>query len=139
MSFELPKDAEGREIPLETTVLYDDKGEELYVKHVEFDPFSKKWAFITTRDPVSWNNIYRNPENVYLVKPAPPDSWEKLLEDLETCDVCEYFGYLKRASKEDYGCANCQVYKTSENRPEDSDCLKRMFMDIAFRIRKLRG
>ena len=38
-NIELPKDAEGREIPLDTTVLFDKDGEELCVKRIEFDPF----------------------------------------------------------------------------------------------------
>ena len=132
-TIELPKDAEGREIPLDTEVLYDEKGNERKVLNYIFNTITGNW--IADFETENTSELHAT-EGFSLI---PPDSWEKLLEDLETCDVCEYFGYLKRASKEDYGCANCQVYKTSENRQEDSDCLKRMFMDIASRIRKLRG
>lgn len=40
MNIELPKDADGREIPLDTKVLFDNDGKELRVKRIEFDPFN---------------------------------------------------------------------------------------------------
>lgn len=138
----LPRDAEGREIPLDTKVLYDDDGEELDVRHFEFNPISGKWIIAALKNVPHnwiWTDVYRSPQNVYLEKPATSDSWEKLLKDLETCDTCDYFGYWERASRDDYGCGNCKVYKTSENRVKDGDCLRNMLMDIASRIRFLRG
>ncbi len=139
MSIELPKDAEGREIPLDTRVLYDKEGNELCVKRIEFDPFNGLWRFAVRKCSPVPANIYRSPQDVYLVNSAPYDSWEKLLEDLEACDICEYFGYSKRASKDDYGCNNCKVYQISGNRLDDSDCFKKMIIDLASRIRKLMG
>ena len=133
-----PCDAEGREIPLDTKVLYDKNGEKLCVKHAEFDPFSKKWCFITTRDPVSWNNIYFNPESVYLVKPNQPDSWEKLLEDLDHAskggDNAECL-YMRRDCME-VQCPGCRL---EDNESDDIECSYLVFADIAARIRKLRG
>lgn len=49
MSIELPKDAEGREIPLDTEVLFDKDGKELCVKRIEFDPFSKEWNLVVKK------------------------------------------------------------------------------------------
>lgn len=137
-NIELPRDAEGREIPLDTKVLYDKDSNEMHVKYVEFDPFSKKWLFIFHGEKYDWSFSYP-PKYLYLKKPVTRDSWEKLLEDLETCDICEYFGYSKRASKDDYGCSNCKVYKISGNHLDDSDCFKKMVIDLASRIRKLMG
>lgn len=135
----MPKDADGREIPLNTTALYDKEGNELCVKRIEFDPFNGLWRFAVRKCSPDLANIYCSPQDVHLEKPVPSDSWEKLLEDLETCDICEYFGYSKRASKDDYGCNNCKVYKISGNRLDDSDCFKKMIIDLASRIRKLMG
>ena len=41
----LPRDAEGREIPLNTKVLYENDGDELCVKRIEFDAFDGLWRF----------------------------------------------------------------------------------------------
>lgn len=79
----LPKDAEGREIPLDTTALYDREGNELCVKRIEFDPFNGLWRFAVRKCSPALANIYCSPQDVYLVKPAPHDNWEKLLEDLD--------------------------------------------------------
>lgn len=84
-NIELPKDAEGREIPLGTKVLYEKEGDELRVKRVEFDVFDGSWCFAVKKDSLTLATIYRRPQDVYLVKPAPPDSWEKLEEDLDRC------------------------------------------------------
>lgn len=86
MNIELPKDAEGREIPLDTKALYGKDGEGLDVRHFEFSPFSGKWIIAALKGgPCNWTGVYRSPQNVHLEKPAPPDSWEKLEEDLDRC------------------------------------------------------
>lgn len=116
MSIELPKDAEGREIPLDTTVLFDNDGNEIEVSRYQYYPKVGPgyWNFKSVR-----NKYYRQDE-VYL---APPDSWEKLLEDLDKDeDIC---GYLK----------NCP--ETMFGKP-CSECQKEILKDIASRIRKLR-
>lgn len=132
MSVELPKDAEGREIPLDTTVLYDKDGNELCVKRIEFDPFSKEWDFAVRIDSSSRLVVYRRPRVVYLEKPAPPDSWEKLEEDLDrgadalNYEACAYFG------KSACDCSSCIADK-------GETCERVAMRDILDRIRKLRG
>lgn len=132
MSVELPKDAEGCEIPLDTTVLFDKDGKELCVKRIEFDPFGKEWSFAVRIDSVSRLVVYRRPCVVYLEKPAPPDSWEKLLEDLDEaasnmcCASCTYFG------EDDADCDTCTI-------GDISSCDSAAMSDVASRIRKLRG
>ena len=78
MDIELPKDAEGREIPLDTKVLYQKDGKERQVL---------KWEFYLRDSVPMWiaclehNNSYdyRNSKFLYL---TPPDSWELLLADV---------------------------------------------------------
>ena len=126
MSVELPKDAEGREIPLDTEALFDKDGQEIEVSRYQYYP--KVW-------PGYWNlrsvrNKYYRTDEVYLI---PPDSWEKLLEDLGEAgdarydETCAYF----HRDKDEDGCVSC---------PGGEDgCARIAMRDIANRIRKLRG
>lgn len=128
MSVELPKDAEGREIPLDTKVLYGDGGTARNIVY---------WVFTTDSDlEKKWRNCWRavtdagrklDPELMYLTQ---PDSWEKLEEDLDRCikadSLCAY-----SPSEE---CSTCVL-------PRDSQCNCDSFAleAIKERIRKLRG
>lgn len=128
MNIELPKDAEGREIPLDTEVLFDKDGKELCVKRIEFDPFSKEWNLVVKEGSSSRFAFCYRPCVVYLEK---PDSWEKLEEDLDRCieedDLCAYYSPSGKCSK-------CII---SDDGPCHGDSLA--LKDIKERIRKLRG
>lgn len=139
----LPCDAEGREIPLDTEVLYEKEGDELRVKRVEFDVFSGSWCFAVKKDSIALASLYRRPQDVYLVKPAPPDSWEKLLDDLDNVANGAKGGYnppcchARRESIEvDAKCLGCRLYETDG---EFVECHYLAYANIADRIRKLRG
>ena len=121
----LPKDAEGREIPLDTETLYDKDGKEIEVSRYQYYP---------KVGPDYWNirserNQFYGQDEVYLTK---PDSWEKLEEDLDRCadapdyEECAYFG------KDASSCSSCVAGK-------EASCSKTAMRDIASRIRKLRG
>lgn len=129
MSVELLRDAEGREIPLDTTVLYDKDGNEIEVSRYQYYP---------KVGPGYWNlrsvrNKYYRTDEVYLI---PPDSWEKLEEDLGRAaerDVvptgCRYFNATNKCNGCPlYGSVNCDVHRD-----------ERAFENIIDRIRKLRG
>ena len=128
-NIELPKDAEGREIPLGTNVLYEKEGDELRVKRVEFDVFDGSWCFAVKKDSLTLATIYRRPQDVYLVKPAPPDSWEKLFEDLDRCikesSLCMYYSTSG-------SCYDCTIFDDNSE-----VCDSRALRDIKDRIRKL--
>lgn len=133
-NIELPKDAEGREIPLDTVALYDDSGNVHNIRRFmytnDFDS-SDKWIN-------SWTMVvddYKDakPEQMHL---TPPDSWEKLEDDLGRAaerDIvptgCRYFNATNKCN----GCplydsVNCDVHRD-----------ERAFENIIDRIRKLRG
>ncbi|WP_368134210.1 hypothetical protein [Collinsella bouchesdurhonensis] len=140
MNIELPKDAEGREIPLDTKALYGKDGEGLDVRHFEFSPFSGKWIIAALKGgPCNWTGVYRSPQNVHLEKPAPPDSWEKLLEDLDNT--------AKKASSSIYIATPCAWFSDGNrhcadcpaDEPPEDTCGVKLIKDIAARIRKLRG
>lgn len=124
-----PRDAEGREIPLDTKVLYNVKGEKLCVKYVEFDPLSKEWRFRLPGDLYCWDITCR-PKDVYLVNPVPPDSWKKLEEDLDRCikgsSLCMY--YSPSGS-----CNDCTVFDDKY----DEECESKALRSIKYRIRNL--
>lgn len=46
MNIELPKDAEGREIPLNTTALYDKNGRRRVVDWFKFHPDKDRWDIV---------------------------------------------------------------------------------------------
>ncbi|MCI6565809.1 MAG: hypothetical protein MSA17_00440 [Collinsella sp.] len=123
MSVELPRDAEGREIPLDTECLYTCNGEKQEV--ISFTYYRRKDIWEIETDTHIVNSIY-----LYI---TPPDSWEKLLEDLDAAGdsrhqgVCDYFN----RDKDEYCCTSCPGCK--------DDCFLIAMRDIASRIRKLRG
>lgn len=135
MSIELPKDAEGREIPLDTVALFNRVGNVYSIVRWTFttdfdlsDGWSNKWRAITDR------GFALDPALVYLTTPKT-DTWEKLEEDLgraaERKDItsqCRYFNNTNR-------CANCPISKVGGCTHKD----ELAFRDILDRIRKLRG
>lgn len=123
-TIELPKDAEGREIPLDTKVLYDQDGNPREVA---------RFAYTLSRDCDKWDVIFVNGYDRYASEMLlePPDSWSKLEEDLDGCiekdEVCCYYNKNK-------DCRSCPI---SGNNP--NGCISEVFKDVKKRIRNLRG
>lgn len=130
---QLPKDAEGREIPLDTKVLYGSGGTARNIVY---------WVYTVDSDlEKEWGNCWRavtdagrklDPGLMYLTE---PDSWEKLEEDLGRAsryDIfapsCRYFTAGKCIDCRMRNGATCGIRKN-----------ERAFADIIERIRKLRG
>lgn len=127
MSVELPKDAEGREIPLDTTRLYGaTSGDECKVVNFDFCPSAGRWTVKLEK---------RGRAGIYATEYftlTPPDSWEKLEKDLGrgadalNYEACAYFG------KSACDCLSCIADK-------GETCERVAMRDIADRIRKLMG
>lgn len=129
MSVELPKDAEGREIPLDTVVLFRSDGHAYNIVRWSFiTDFETSNAWANSWRAISENGVNLNPEFMRL---TPPDSWEKLDKDLDRCieksDICMYYN-------QNGDCRNCTI---SGN--ETRGCTSIALEDIKERIRKLRG
>lgn len=128
---QLPKDAEGREIPLDTKVLYGSGGTARNIVY---------WVYTVDSDlEKEWGNCWRavtdagrklDPELMYLTE---PDSLEKLGEDLgkiannQTEVVCPYY------DREIKDCDGCKL------EGYDCSCSHAFLKDVMARIRKLRG
>lgn len=125
-NIELPKDAEGREIPLDTKVLYDSDGIEFFTDKSMYMRVTDEWWFFGHfGSSISTHRVAAT--RLHLI---PPDSWEKLEEDLDKCvaegTACMYFS-------KDGTCQSCSIRDTTNG------CSPKVIEDIVSRIRKLRG
>lgn len=126
---ELPKDAEGREVPLDTRVLYDEDGNAKEVQRYTYSVRQtiprRKW------DAVMLDSTCRYVSNLYITSPTTPDTWEKLEEDLDRCikesDSCRYFSPA----------GDCCICDKPDS--ETCGCTAAVFNHIKRRIRRLRG
>lgn len=129
---ELSKDAKGREIPLDTEVLYDECGTKVSVKEflsrTSVENRRTEWTIKAAYEGNFYYNSFK-PKNMHLTL---PDTWEKLEEDLRrgadalNYEACAYFG------KSACDCSSCIADK-------GATCERVVMRDIAGRIRKLRG
>lgn len=92
-NIELPRDAEGSEIPLDVEVLYDEYGEKFLTDRVTYMRKSGSWWFSGHFDLQSVQHRYMA-SRLHLIQ---PDSWKRLKEDLRRTmgasdAVCAYFG-----------------------------------------------
>ncbi len=133
MSIELPRDAEGREIPLDTVALFNRVGNVYSIVRWTFttdfdlsDGWSNKWRAITDR------GFALDPALVYL---TTPDTWEKLEEDLGRGADAESYQLCKYANGEAFLCSECRFLKG------EGSCARanKFLADVLDRIRKLRG
>lgn len=85
---------------------------------------------IVGRDHEKWVRIE---EGDRVKRPEPPDTWEKLVADIEDCDgsACNYFGRIKEEGRAP--CCGCKAYN------DDTDCTVQVMCDIVRRAKKLAG
>lgn len=125
-NIELPKDADGREVPLDTTTLYDESGQPLKVRVFQYSPEFGKWLVHCLFNAAEMSSRV---SKCYL---EPHDSWEKLEEDLDSCCASTRYipcAYLNKSSDD---CDKCLADPNKE-------CVVQMVKHIALRIHKLRG
>lgn len=126
-NIELPKDADGNEVPLDTTVLYDNEGDPYEISRFTYSPRCKipedAWSIMYGPD----SDFYMRVSHMHL---TPPDSWEKLNEDLDRCiegrSLCMYHN------------KNCDCRKCAMAINRANDCFSVALEDIKQRINKLR-
>lgn len=136
-NIELPKDAEGREIPLNTETLYTDRGHIFRVEKFEYMR-SIGW-YICGHYEAETVHFASMPSYLYL---TPPDSWERLEDDLDR--AVENDGAGDESSFHSMACAymnhggdmcgDCKFWNKYVR-----NCTNGMLEDVVSRIRKLRG
>ena len=125
MTVELPKDTEGREIPLDTVVLYDKEGKRREVDWYTFYPDKDMWDVV-----LADSSAHFSPNNLSITQ---PDSWEKLENVLGKIAnnpgevVCAYF------DRERKDCDGCKLESC------ECACSYAFLRDVIERIQKLRG
>ena len=137
---ELPKDAEGREIPLDTVAIYDDSGNVYSVRRFIYtndfdlgDKWINSWVMVVDDYKTA------KPEQMYLIK---PDSLKQLAEDLNRIQAkhdangtlyrelaCCYVGRLGVTCM----CNGCRL------NCGDKTCFEAMMADIVSRVNRLCG
>lgn len=132
-----PKDAEGREIPRNTEVMYDINGKKVHITSFTYkcDVHSlwSQWK-VFSPDIKGEKEGMLPADSLYLIQ---PDSWEKLEEDIRRigADDCTWFcGYANENPVENACPDSCKFFKGDE-----ITCRKKLADDILSRIRKLRG
>ena len=129
MTVKLPKDAKGREIPLDTSEISISDGTMAHAVRFECiyrtcDARGARFAYIKR---TSGEHMTLYTCDVYLTE---PDSWEKPEEDLDRCvakgTACMYFG-------------NDGTCQSRPIRDMTTGCASKVIEDIVSRIRKLRG
>lgn len=132
-NIELPRDAAGRKIPLDTKVLYDKDNKEHKVLNYIFNTITGNW--IANFETEIASELHAT-ECFSL---TPPDSWKRLLDDLDNAaekassspyltPSCVWFNDGNR------GCTGCPA----DESPNDS-CNVQLVKNIAARIRRLRS
>ena len=125
MSIELPKDAEGRDIPLDTKRLYNADGVPVSIRAFRYNPNERFWR-VERLDGLGTPNTTE-------LRLTPPDSWEKLEEDVGKIlnhpekIVCAYF------NRERKDCDGCKLENC------EGSCSYACLEDIMTRIHELRG
>lgn len=119
-----PVDKDGHRVPLDTGELYGEDGKCITVGYFLYFPFTNEW-FVEEK-------LSRSRFGVSELHLKAPDSWEKLLEDLN--EGANHSGYSScfYFRKAECDCSLCKADRYS-------NCDQPVFKDIASRIRKLRG
>ena len=125
-----PVDADGKLVPLRTEKLYTDGGEEFSVDGIIYLLDERGWA----ARGVSKHSKRLCSHDLRFLHIAKPDSWERLLEDLDGAYKDEDFYSIAcaYAGNERDACGDCKL------RGSRGRCTRGMLEDIASRIRKLR-
>lgn len=131
-NIELPRDAVGREIPLDTKVLYTVDGIEVRVDDFAYGLIIHVNESTHTIVSNAWRvhsgcNVF-DADYLYLIE---PDSWEQLEKDLTAFDDGQIYGPCHYFHELGDDCTSCAA--------RDDACADAVMRDVASRIRDLRG
>ena len=129
-----PRDAENREVPLDTEAMYDGKGIRYEVAGLIFGTSERRAGWDVECSASDSDRICTRPlDSMYLER---PDSIGRLVEDIERAQyACDRNGVHMAACRYSGNdtCRGCDF------KPEYSTCAGEMLRDIAARINRLAG
>lgn len=135
MAIELPRDANGRIIPLDTTMMYRDDNSQFHVTDFFYEAKPDKWFARSGSECVDASTLHL---------PINKEGWEALLDDLKRArdghigpvfPPCRYFNV--KCENQKITCDNIPDY---EKCPGSNDgCEYDLFDDIIVRIHMLLG
>lgn len=137
-----PKDAEGREIPRNTEVMYDVNGKKVritsFTYNCDVNGLWSQWK-VFSPDIRGEKDGMLPADSLYL---TTPDSWERLEEDLdravENGDAGDESIFQSMAcaymNRDGEMCGDCKFWNKYVR-----NCTNQMLKDVVSRIRKLRG
>ena len=128
LGVEPPKDANGKAIPLDTETLYSTTGQVFHVNRFRYMTKEKRWVVSGYFE----QGCKCCADNTFCFLLTPPDSWEKLIDDLRNA-----------VSSSKYAC-ECVYLNPREDNCEKCPALNQVcsgyaIADILARIEKLRG
>ena len=129
----VPVDADGNVVPLRTDTLYTHDGNRFCVEGINYLLKKNGWIVYGHHERPTVYESY----SLRCLHLAKPDSWERLLDDLDNVTEGEGIAeclYMHRDGL-DIQCSGCRL----EDFESDLDCSCLSYADIAARIRKLRG
>lgn len=126
-----PRDAKGREVPLDVKMMYDNEGVEYGVCCLVFRNMTEICEAGWTVELTTTENKIRQVSLEYMYL-KPPDSLKKLLEDLDRAANAKGFACCAYVGRSEWNCTSCIA-------AGDSACTQPIMRDIAFRIRELVG
>lgn len=126
-----PRDAKGRDVPLNAKVMYDYNGVEYSVCCLIFRNQTEICEAGWTVELVTAENKVRQVslDYMYLEK---PDSLKQLLKDLDRAANAKGFACCAYVGRSERDCTSCIA-------ADDKACTQPIMRDIAFRIRELVG
>lgn len=139
-----PKDADGRNVPLDTKVMYNDSGDEFEVRWFTFStgPYDPGW-YVNVYDPSDGDSSDDRGYTIPLgsLNIEKPDSIKQLAEDLNRAwDVgnaqekgCRYMSCYYDKDRGAH-CNDCRL-----NSHGKMACLDSMIADIVSRVNRLAG
>lgn len=129
MKLNLPKDAEGKPIPLDTEYLYTYKGKKQDVLRFTYYKKEDRWEIET-------DSLITNSTFLYLTR---HDCLEQLADDLDRMVNDSDTAACTYLNRDKCNCYGCKFQKTGWDSSGHKNCTKPFLLDVAARVHRLAG
>ncbi len=131
MAIELPIDANGMTVPLDTTLMYRESNEQFHVTDFFYEAKPDKWFARNGSECIEVSTLY-----LVIIKKG----WKALLDDLKrTSDRCLSFPPCEYFNRTDHNqVISCDNLSEDEKCPgSNCGCERDLFDDVIYRIYSL--